>query len=54
MLIVGGAAALIAIAAYLAWFYVGKLRTHLRRRRKPARERGEAHERRIDVHEPTH
>jgi hypothetical protein len=56
MLIVGGTAALTAIAVYLAWHFFNAFRSHLRERKKAARmiARAEAHEQRIDVHEPTH
>jgi hypothetical protein len=37
MLIVGGTAALIAIAIYLAWHYLNRWRVSLRRRRAEAR-----------------
>jgi peptidoglycan/LPS O-acetylase OafA/YrhL len=56
MLIVGGTAALTAIAAYLAWHFFRKFRSYLRERKRAARmsARAEAVEHRIDVHEPTH
>jgi len=37
MLIVGGTAALIAIAIYLAWHYLNRWRVSVRRRRAEAR-----------------
>jgi hypothetical protein len=48
MLLVGGSAALAAIAVYLAWHYINRWRVSLRRRRAEARiaiaERGQREE----------